>query len=75
MKIYKFDDTMQDEEFLKGKPVSGKVAIRKDDEPFQKNDVLVIVLSNGKKFKGRIHDVRLFTVEQYIVGEIEIIRA
>jgi hypothetical protein len=75
MKIYKFDDTQQDEEFLKGKPVAGKVALRAEDEPVRKDDLLVVVLSNGKKFKGRIHDVRLFAVDQFTVGEIEIIRA
>jgi hypothetical protein len=75
MKIYKFDDTAQDEEFLKGKPVTGKVALRADDEQIRKNDMLVVVLSTGKKFKGRIHDARLFTVDQYTLGEIEIIRA
>jgi hypothetical protein len=36
---------------------------------------MVVVLSSGKKFKGRISDVRLFSVDKYTVGEIEIIRA
>jgi hypothetical protein len=75
MKFYKFDDITQDEEFLKGKPVTGKVALLTEDEPVKKNDPMVVVLSSGKKFKGRISDVRLFSVDKYTVGEIEIIRA
>jgi hypothetical protein len=75
MKIYQFDDAAQDEEFLKGKHVSGKVALHEGEEPIRKDDLLVVALSTGKKFKGRIHEVRLFTVDRYKFGEVQIVRA
>lgn len=64
-----------DADFLKGVPVTCKVAF--DDQkhaPLQVNDSLVVVLSSGKKFKGKVNDVRIFKVENFWVGEVDLVR-
>lgn len=74
MQTYQLDNPAMDDEFLRGKPVLCKVVIPDQKEKIKKGDSLVIVLSTGKKFKGRIIEVHFFNLNQYTVGELEIIR-
>ena len=75
IRAYHLDNAAADAEFLKGITVTGKVVIKDEaEDDIRKGDVLVIILTTGKKFKGRVVDVRLFSIDPYRVGELDIIR-
>jgi len=76
MHVYKLDDKKMDEEFLHGKPVTGKAVLdTKANGPISPNDTVLVILSNGKKYKGRVTNSSFFQLKDYEVGEIEITRA
>jgi hypothetical protein len=38
-------------------------------------DALLVILSNGKKYKAQVTKVALFVLNEYYVGEIEFIKS
>lgn len=78
MNVYHLDSKAMDSDFLKGNPVICKAVFHKNngDEPSLKvDDAVLIVLSNGKKYKGQISAVNFFSVDHYSVGEFTVIRS
>ncbi|HYF70271.1 MAG TPA: hypothetical protein VD884_19165 [Ohtaekwangia sp.] len=77
MNVYHLDSKAMDSDFLKGNPVTCKAVFNKsnaNEPPIKITDAVLIVLSNGKKYKGHITAVNFFTVDHYSVGEFTVIR-
>lgn len=65
-----------DEAFLGGVPVTGKAVVDgKKNRPIAPDDTVLVILSNGKKYKGRVTNSAFFRLKEYQVGEIEITRS
>jgi len=78
MQVYQLDNKSMDDDFLKGKPVSCRAVIEHaitNDTTLKEGDPVLIILSNGKKYKGRIHGINFFNISNFAVGELEIIRS
>ncbi len=73
MHVYKLDDKKMDEAFLRGIPVTGKAVLNsKANGSVSPDDTVLVILSNGKKYKGRVTNSSFFRLKDYEVGEIEI---
>lgn len=77
MNVYHLDSKAMDSDFLKGNPVICKAVFNRNDDkpPLTVTDAVLIVLSNGKKYKGCITAIHFFTVDHYCVGEFTVIRS
>ncbi len=75
MHVYRLDDKKMDDDFLRGVPVTGKAVVDgKANQTVAPNDMVLVILSNGKKYKGRVTNSSFFRLKDYEVGEIEITR-
>ncbi len=75
MHVYRLDDKQMDSDFLRGVPVTGKAVLDgKNNSTVSPNDTVLVILSNGKKYKGRVTNSSFFRLKDYDVGEIEITR-
>jgi hypothetical protein len=77
MLSYKLEDKKMDSDFLGGRPVIGKAVIPTSSPLYaiQEGDAILIVLSNGKKYKGKVIKFEFFLLNDHHVGEIEFIRS
>jgi hypothetical protein len=76
MHIYQLDDKNTDQDFLSGKIVSGKAVLSTSaGDPPQPGEAIMVILSNGKKYKGTVTKVSLFVLREYRIGEIEFIKS
>jgi hypothetical protein len=74
MHFYQLEDKAMDQDFLGGKPVRCRAVLRGTNEHVAAGDFILVVLSNGKKYKGRVIAFESFQVENYIAGELVISR-
>lgn len=75
---YKLDNKDQDQNFLAGKPVKGKalfLASDYKDDSIKVDGRIVIVLSNGRKYMGKVTRFTFVSKGEIIEGEVEIIKA
>jgi hypothetical protein len=71
MRSYQLDDAMMDKEFLSGKPTKCRAVVPvQKDQIFLKDEPLLVILSNGKKFKGKISSFEYVQVDQYYIGDL-----
>ena len=76
MYYYKLDNKELDRLFLSDSPVSCRAIVRKEDcNTLKQDSPLVIMLSNGKKYKARIIGFQYEIHNGYADGELEIKRA
>ncbi len=76
MHIYQLDDKKTDQAFINGENVSGKAVLSTVvGDPPKEGDALLVILSNGKKYKAQVTKVALFVLNEYYVGEIEFIKS
>ena len=78
MKSYKFKDKDQDQNFLAGNPVKDSAVFLKTDfkDGIINNDErIVIILSNGKKYMGKVVSFNYTLHGEVIEGQLEIIRS
>lgn len=76
MHYYQLDNKELDALFLAGAPVFCKAAIRKEDcVKLREGTSLVVMLSNGKKYKARIIQFLYQLRSDYAEGELKIVRA
>jgi hypothetical protein len=68
---YQFETPAQDKEFLSGNTVTCRAVLKGGDTVSAGTSILV-VLSNGKKYKGRIIEFRSFLVQDYLAGDLVI---
>ena len=76
MHVYELNDKKTDQEFLEGEVVSGKAILSgAGTNQLKPGEAIMVVLSNGKKYKGTVTKVAFFVLRDYHVGEIEFIRS
>ncbi len=75
MHAYRLENKRQDGEFLSGAPVSCRAVINSRREQVAAGDNILVELSNGKKYKGRVVEFRSFLVNEVEAGDLVIIRA
>jgi hypothetical protein len=76
--FYQLDDKTMDQEFLSGKPVRCRAVLQdspKGVEHVKTGDFILVLLSSGKKYKGKVVRFESFTLKDYAVGELVISRA
>jgi hypothetical protein len=74
---YKLDDKPMDAAFLKGDTVQCRAVLSPEeqaDERLGEGSSILILLSTGAKYKGRIIRFTRITINGYAVGELEIVR-
>lgn len=75
--FYKLDDKTMDAAFLKGDTVPCRAVLSPEeqaDERLREGSSILILLSTGAKYKGRILRFTRITINNYAVGELEIVR-
>ena len=75
---YKLNDKSQDQNFLSGIPVKGTAVFLKSEfksDLIKINTRIVILLSNGKKYMGKITHFAYISKGKIIEGEVEIVKA
>jgi hypothetical protein len=74
MNVYQLDKP-SDKDFVSGKPVTCRVTLKEGEEDVLKEgSTLVIMLSNGAKYKGVIVKKELAPLGTYYIGEITVER-
>ena len=74
---YKLKDKGQDQNFLAGNPVKGSALFLKTefkDGIINNDERIVIILSNGKKYMGKVVSFNYTPKDDVIEGQLEIIR-
>ena len=74
---YKLSDKEQDQVFLAGNAVKGSaVFLKREFKPdlIKTGGKIVVLLSNGKKYLGKVERFTFVSKDEHIEGEIEIIR-
>ena len=77
MNSYKLKDKDQDQNFLAGNPVKdGAVFLKTEfkDGVINNDERIVIILSNGKKYMGKVVSFNYTSKGDVIEGKLEIIR-
>lgn len=77
MHYYKLDDTADDRRFISGEIVCCRIALRQQDVavlPLKTGDRLVVMLSNGAKYKALVVRCTLFNLPDRAFGELELQR-
>lgn len=69
MNLYELSTKEEDEIFLKGQPLVGRVTLPKN-QTLHENEPLVIRLSTGKTYKGKVLKLNLVQVDGYQFGEM-----
>lgn len=75
---YKLSDKQQDQDFLAGKPVAGPAVFLSDEfrnSIVQNGDRIVIILSNGKKYMGKVLRFTYDSKGDVVEGLMEVIKA
>lgn len=74
---YKLDDKQQDAAFLKGESVLCRAVLTPEEEkeqPLREGETILVLLSTGAKYKGRIIQFARVLINGYAVGELEIVK-
>ena len=74
MHYYKLTNAEMDDSFIKGELLICKIALHKDQESLQEGDPIIISLSTGAKYKGKIIKVDSLWLEQAAFGEMTVQR-
>ena len=77
MNHYKLDNKQMDAAFLSGTEIICKVAMNEDEvrsEKIKVGDALIVILSTGSKYKGRVVSFTAVPIEKYVVGEMVVVR-
>ena len=77
MNSYKLNDKDEDQNFLAGNIVKGAAVFLKSEftNDIIKNERMVIVLSNGKKYMGKVVNFTYAPKGEVIEGRLEIVKA
>jgi hypothetical protein len=73
MNYYKLENRTMDLEFLNNVSVSCRVVMR-EKENIEAGQELIVMLSTGAKYKGKITKVDLIPMGNYTIGEMHIVR-
>ncbi|HET9434586.1 MAG TPA: hypothetical protein VFO37_12555 [Chitinophagaceae bacterium] len=78
MNAYKLNDKSEDQNFLSGNPVKGTAVFLKSEfnpDLIKVDGRIVILLSNGKKYMGRVTRFNYASKGGIIEGEVDIVKA
>ena len=76
MRYYTLEDKTQDQDFLAGKQIACRAVFPTSEKnEFVAGNNLIVVLSNGKKYKGTVIEFRNISIENYYIGELVIKRS
>ena len=77
MNSYKLNDKDEDQNFLAGNPVRGTAVFLKNEfkNDIIKDERIVIILSNGKKYMGKVANFSYAPKGEVITGHLEIVKA
>lgn len=77
MNSYKLNDKDEDQNFLAGNSVKGTAVFLKNEfeNDIIKNERIVIILSNGKKYMGRVVNFTYAPKGEVIEGLLEVVKA
>jgi hypothetical protein len=75
MQAYRMESSVQDREFLSGVPVVCRAVMKDSAQKVRPGDFILIELSTGKKYKGKVVEFRSFAIDTYVAGDLVIIRA
>jgi len=73
MHYYKLESKEMDTRFLNEERVSCRVTLRATEQ-LQIDQVIIVMLSNGAKYKGKITRMDLIPMGNYTIGEMEVVR-
>jgi hypothetical protein len=75
---YKLNDKQQDQDFLSGKTVTGPAVFLSaefTDDIVKRDERIVVVLSNGKKYMGKVLSFTFDSKDGMVKGLLEIVKA
>ena len=75
---YKLNNKIEDQNFLSGSPVKGNAVFMKSEfkaDLIKINGRIVVLLSNGKKYMGKVTQFNYVSKGEMIEGEVEIVKA
>ena len=78
MNAYKLSNKSEDQDLLSGSPVKGTAVFLKSEfkaDLIKINGRIVILLSNGKKYMGKVTHFNYVSKGEMIEGEVEIVKA
>jgi hypothetical protein len=75
MHVYRLENSTQDKEFLSGAKVSCRAVMDDSQAVINSGDFILVQLSNGKKYKGKVVEFKSFQVEKYFAGDLVLIRS
>jgi len=73
MHSYQLDDREMDKSFLNYIPVLCRISVHVYEQ-LQPDQVIIVLLSNGAKYKGKIVHVNLIPMKNIAIGEMEVVR-
>lgn len=74
MHVYRLENAAQDKQFLSGSQVTCR-AVLEGTVPVSAGDLILVELSRGKKYKGKVVEFRSFPVDKYLAGDLVIVKA
>ena len=74
MHSYQLENSKQDKDFLSGIEVVCRAILKDSTDVPQAGQAIIVQLSNGRKYKGKIREFRSFPVEKYLAGDLVIVR-
>jgi hypothetical protein len=75
MHVYRLETRDQDKEFLSGARVSCRAVTEANEAAVKSGDFILVQLSNGKKYKGKVVAFKSFQVDKYWAGDLVITKA
>jgi hypothetical protein len=74
MHYYKLDDAIMDKAFLRGDEVVCRIAFQKHQDSPKAGDLVIVDLSTGGKYKGKIVSIVPIWIKDVAFGEMTIQR-
>ena len=74
MHIYRLENATQDKEFVSGSQVTCRAIMEGNKPGLTPGDPILIELSKGKKYKGKVVEFRSFPVDNFFAGDLVIMK-
>ena len=75
MHQYQLENMSADNEFLAGKEVRCRAVVPKSGLIPNEGDAVLVILSSGKKYKGKVIKFEYFLLDGYAAGDLVMVRA
>ena len=74
MHVYRLENKVQDKAFLAGNHVTCRAVMEEKSEKLNNGDFILVQLSTGKKYKGKVIEFRSFSVDKYLAGDLILVK-